>query len=119
MHSIESLLCNFYKNTVNTTGYMFEVLVDIFRYCVIENTTNIKHCENTPSMNNFLNRIFLKKKKLIKNFSWGTPKKRLIFTLSQGVYLTVARGECISPRAGAKLSNTRPVDQWSKCCNTS
>ena len=22
MHSIESLLCNFYKNTVNTTGYM-------------------------------------------------------------------------------------------------
>ena len=25
----------------------------------------------------------------------------------QGVYLTFARGECISPRAGAKLSNTR------------
>ena len=31
----------------------------------------------------------------------------------------VARGECISPRAGAKLSNTRPVGYWSKCCNTS
>ena len=31
----------------------------------------------------------------------------------------VARGECISPRAGAKLSNTRPVGKWSKCCNTS
>ena len=37
----------------------------------------------------------------------------------QGVYLTLARGECISPRAGAKLSNTRPVGEWSKCCNTS
>ena len=31
----------------------------------------------------------------------------------------VARGECISPRAGAKLSNTRPAGEWSKCCNTS
>ena len=59
-----SLLCNFYKNTVNTTGYtctillVLEILVDILRYCVTENTTNIKHCENTPSMNNFRNRIF-------------------------------------------------------------
>ena len=37
----------------------------------------------------------------------------------QGVYLTVAPGGCISPGAGAKLSNTRPVGEWSKCCNTS
>ena len=37
----------------------------------------------------------------------------------QGVCLTLARGECMSPRAGVKLSNTPPVGEWSKCCNTS
>ena len=37
MHSIESLLCNILQQLFTTTR-------------LTENTTNIKHCENTPSM---------------------------------------------------------------------
>ena len=52
MHSIEFAI--FTRTLLTplvtcTILFVLEVLVDILRYCVTENTTNIKHCENTPT----------------------------------------------------------------------